>query len=95
MKWKTFYGVEIDISQLSHQHLSNIKWFYEITCGLRVPVEVQYEIDKRFGGIQLPYHPLRSFELEINMLESKGYITNRHDSDVVVDGKWIGKILYQ
>ena len=94
MKWRTFYNVVIEVNQLSHQHLSNIKWFYEVICGLRVPFEIEIEINKRFGGIQLPYHPAPSFKYEIDVLERKGYITNRHNSDIIIDEKWVGKILY-
>ena len=59
-----------------------------------VAFEIQHELFTRFGGIVLPYHPMVSFTQEINMLEKAGYITNRHDSDIIFQGKWIGKILY-
>jgi hypothetical protein len=42
----------------------------------------------------LPYHPLVSFREEINFLVSKGYTTGENDADIIVDGKWVGKIKY-
>jgi hypothetical protein len=55
---------------------------------------IQHELEKRFGGIVLPYHPLVSFREEINFLVSKGYTTGENDADIIVDGKWVGKIKY-
>jgi hypothetical protein len=52
------------------------------------------EIEKRFGGIILPYHPMLSFTGEINYLKYKGYSTGELNADIIFNGKWIGKIKY-
>jgi hypothetical protein len=94
MKWTTFYGTDIEIPLLSHQHLSNITWYYSLVSNSPTPPEIMYEINKRFGGMILPYHPMISFTQEINTLADLGYITNLLDSDIVVDRKWVGKLIY-
>lgn len=94
MKWTTFYGAAIEISDLSHQHLSNILWYFNLVLDRKPTELIQLELNKRFGGIKLPYHPLVSFPYELDVLEAKGFIQNRLNSDVVVNGQWVGKILY-
>lgn len=97
MKRMTFYGRAIDYSDLSHQHLSNIMWFNEILlsrwCNSEDPYAI-YELNNRFGGIRLPYKPMHSFVAEVDSLLRRGYITNTTESDVIVDGKWVGKLSY-
>ena len=93
--WKTFYGHDIFVSELSHQHLSNILWYYESIMKEPTSPLIQNEIVIRFGGIRLPYHPLHSFQYEINSLYRKGYISNIHDSDIIVNGKWVGRLEYR
>lgn len=91
--WTTWYGSKINLSEMSHQHLSNILHYFKLLLGLDVP-EIRQELGVRFGGIQLPYHPMISFRQEINALVSKGYTTGENNADIIVDGKWIGKIIY-
>jgi len=43
----------------------------------------------------LPYHPLISFPQEIDSLVNSGYTSGQPNADIVVDGKWIGKIKYE
>lgn len=93
--WTTFYGNEILFSQLSHQHLSNILWYYEIIINEAPTPYIRAELDKRFGGIILPYSPLHSFTQEIDKLLSMGHITNTHSSDIVINGKWVGRLEYK
>ena len=93
-KWRTFYGGVMEISKLSHQHLSNITYYYNIVLEINEPAEIRKEIWSRFGGIQLPYHPMISFVQEINELKRKGYSTGEPNADIVVGGKWIGEIKY-
>jgi hypothetical protein len=93
--WRTFYNHDIFISELSHQHLSNILWYYELINVGPVSPLIQTEIDNRFGGIRLPYYPLHSFRYEVNFLYNRGYISDRHDSDIIVNGKWIGRLEYR
>lgn len=92
-KWRTFYGQTMDISQLSHQHMSNIMHFFRLIWDEEIQA-IKDELDNRFGGIVLPYHPCVAFVEEIRLLTKKGYTTGELDADIVVDGKWIGKIKY-
>lgn len=92
--WTTFYGKEIEVASLSHQHLSNIHYYFNIVLNQIVPDFISQEIDNRFGGILLPYHPLISFNYEIKSLVDDGYTSGEINADIIVNGKWIGKILY-
>ena len=66
-EWRTFYGRQMKISEISHQHLSNIIHYYALVATMcNDPWEIQVEINQRFGGILLPYHPLISFTSEID-----------------------------
>jgi len=96
MKWRTFYGYDLPINELSHQHLSNIIWYYKLILNYNFDInhEIYNELNNRFGGICLPYKPLHSFVFEINRLFELGYITNKLNSDIIVDGKWVGKLSY-
>lgn len=94
MEWGTFYGRSVDSSQLSHQHLSNIIWYFRVLLNSEPHTQIFIELNTRFGGIQLPYKPMHSFNWEIDKLFSKGYIANKHDSDVFVNGQWIGRLEY-
>lgn len=93
--WGTAYGLLINIDNLSHQHLSNITYFNKLVIGCEVPEVIIKEINDRFGGIILPYHPLISFSFEIKKLVDKGYTNGEINSDIIVDGVWIGKIKYE
>lgn len=94
-EWKTFYGKTMKISEMSHQHLSNIIHYYALVANMcPEPFEIQMEINERFGGILLPYQPLISFTSEIDYLVSKGYTTGEPNADIIVNGKWIGIIKY-
>lgn len=93
--WQTFYGTKIPLSSLSHQHLSNITWYYKIVVGNDSTMVELYEIIRnKYGGIRLPYHPMISFTQEIDFLFNKGYITNKLDSDIIINGLWVGKLNY-
>jgi len=100
----TFYGKKILYSSLSHQHLSNIVWFNRIVWNKadifgKTPNESPSEwahINKRFGGILLPYKPLISSKGEIETLDRMGFLkkVNKTDFDIIVYNKWIGEIKY-
>jgi hypothetical protein len=92
--WQTHYGIQISIIALSHQHLSNILWYWELIVKESAPRGILDELEVRFGGIRLPYSPLISFTSEINVLFAYGYITDKLNSDIIVDGKWVGKLAY-
>jgi hypothetical protein len=84
----------MEISHLSHQHLSNILHHSKLVLGVSEPLEIRKELETRFGGIQLPYHPMISFVDEILHLQANGYTTGKPNAQIVVDGKWIGEIKY-
>lgn len=102
----TFYGKEIKYKDLTHQHLSNIIWFNRINNGrftlstieesMRDSIDEHKEIDERFGSIILPYKPLISFPAEIDALKDNGYLQpiDEHNSDIFIEGRWIGKVIY-
>jgi len=92
--WTTFYGKSIKVSELSHQHLSNILYYFDLVLDMGNLQPIRKELNKRFGGIQLPYHPMISFINEIKELVRKGYTTGEPNADIIVKTKWIGKIKY-
>lgn len=94
MKRMTFYGRMYEYSEMSHQHLSNVLWFGEL-FGWYSDEHAQAEINERFGGIKLPYSPMISFKQEIDLLVQHNYVTNTIDSDIIVNGKWIGRLSYK
>lgn len=94
MERHTFYGTVIDYKDLSHQHLSNILWYNELLLNGYPDSYAFRELNERFGGIRLPYSPVPSFNWEIDTLFELGYITNKRESEVVVNGRWVGKLKY-
>lgn len=107
MKRKTFYGKTIEYKNLSHQHLSNIIWWNRIGANIDVTTDLNHgdfensanECNElsRFGNILLPYKPLISYREEIKDLEKRGYLVaiNDIDYDIVIAGKWVGKVEYK
>lgn len=92
--WTTHYGRQIAINEMSHQHLSNVIHYYKYVLNWKASPSITIEIENRFGGIILPYKPLVSFVEEIKALMLKGYTDGKLNSDIIVDGKWVGKIDY-
>lgn len=92
--WVTNYGEKIIFEKLSHQHLSNITYYDKLVLGQPTHEVILEQIQKRFGGIILPYQPLISFRFEINTLVEKGYTSGEPDAHIYVDGKWVGQIKY-
>ena len=93
--WTTWYGTKTKVSELTHQHLSNILHYFNLVLDMGDVNPMRIELEKRFGGIQLPYHPMISFRQEINALVGKGYTSGENNADIIVNGKWIGKIKYE
>ena len=93
--WTTFYGRTMLLSELSHGHLSNILYYFKLVLEMGEVKPVRDELEKRFGGIQLPYHPMISFRPEIDELVKKGYTTGENNGDIIVNGNWVGKIKYE
>lgn len=92
--WTTTYGQTIKFENLSHSHLSNILYYFDLVLDMGDVYPIRVELIKRFGGIQLPYYPLISFKSEIDELVKKGYTTGYPNAEIIVKGKWIGKIKY-
>ena len=70
--WTTYNGNKIPFGELSHQHLSNILWFYEIIHNYRYTI-MEQELNNRFGGERLLWRPL-PIGGEISWLRRNGHI---------------------
>ena len=93
--WTTWYGTKSKVSELSHQHLSNILHYFKLVLDMGDVNQIRIELERRFGGIELPYHPMISYRHEIDKLVEKGYTTGENNADIIVNGKWVGKIKYE
>jgi len=93
-KWTTFYGKSIEHSKLSHQHICNIIYYFRFILGMEASPLIKDELHNRFGDIMLPYHPLPSFTQEIQALKHMGYTNGEMNADIIIGGKWVGKIVY-
>lgn len=94
LTWTTFYGSKMKLSDLSQQHLSNILHYYKVVLEMNEPLSVYAELERRFFGIQLPYHPNLAFRYEIDELVKKGYTTYEINAPIVVNKKVIGFLKY-
>jgi hypothetical protein len=92
--WTTWHGQTMKVENLSHQHLSNIMHYFNLVLEMGCVEPIAKEINRRFGGIRLPYHPMISFKYEIAELVKKGYTSGEPNADIIVDSKWIGQIKY-
>ena len=70
--WTTANGRRIPVSELSHQHISNILWFFEIMHNTVHPT-MELELVRRFDGERLLWRPL-PISGEIAWLRTNGYI---------------------
>lgn len=95
MQYTNYKGDKKPLTELEHQHLSNIYWFNTIVWkrtqeSLSLILE---QIDKRFNGEILPYIPEWQFKNEIEWLESRGHFAwdeDKTEADVVYQGKVVG-----
>jgi len=71
--WTTFQGKPLTVSEMDHQHLSNIYWFHLIFWERKMQWAID-EIENRFNGQILHYRPHIKFEAEIKFLEERGLI---------------------
>lgn len=92
--WTTNDGRRIKVGELSHQHISNILWYFELVMEMGTVHPVEVELCRRFGGIRLPYHPMISFTYEIDELVRKGYTTGELNTPITVNGRWVGTLKY-
>jgi hypothetical protein len=92
--WHTFEGNIKLVSEIDHQHLSNIYYFINYTT--EVPYEsfvvniINKEIIERFDGVVLDYRPLRRFALEMKLLSRKGYL--QENGEIIINGELVGKV---
>lgn len=104
MEYKTFEDRRLNISDLSHQHLSNIYWFKLIFGGeniLESPKsgmtrKVQEKF-KEFNNKILDYQPHPKFVSEIRQLDSMGLLKWNDEktiADIIFRGKKVGEASY-
>ena len=72
MKWRTADGRDIELDQLTHQHASNIIWFYDLLLNKEHHL-IRTLINEKFGGVVLDFKPL-PIEGEIKALHQEGLI---------------------
>lgn len=97
-QWQTFEGERKKISEIDYQHLSNIHYWMNLTFpGYDSDIVnlIQSELDIRFAGEILPYRPLRRFDMEMDILQKKGWLWPKPSGighNVIVNGEWIGEV---
>lgn len=94
-EWHTFEGVVKKISQIDHQHLSNIIYFMKYVGGYGEDVKsrMQDQLDTKFQSNLLPWRPLRRFEGEMNFLKSQGWLKEEKDKTlIIINGELIGQV---
>lgn len=100
--WTTFEGVKKPISEIDHQHLSNIMYFIKYInpqfYDTRIRMMIGGEIDKRFDGKLLPYRPLARNFSEIDTLIKNGWLKSGWNGEkqstlIIIDGKEIGEVV--
>lgn len=70
--WTTFQGRKVKVSEMDHQHLSNIYWYYRVILGPAYRELFESVLDicgVRFNGQVLPYRPHVEFKEERQYLE--------------------------
>lgn len=95
MTWTTYEGVIKKISELDHQHLSNILYFIKYVnpnYSSYIVTNLLKELYKRFDGYQLPYRP--KFDWEAEHLRKQGWLisTNlQNHYNIIIFGEKIGE----
>ena len=74
MKWRTADGRDIDLLELTHQHASNIIWFYRLLFDTEHRV-IHNLINTKFNGVILDFKPL-PIPNELRDLYNNGNITS-------------------
>ena len=75
--WRTADGRDIPLNEISHQHASNIIWYYDLLCDQDHTI-IRKLINDKFEGIILEFKPL-PIPHEILDLHKKGLITAKGD----------------
>ena len=78
--WVTFQGKPKLVSEIDHQHLSNMYWFHLIFWDRKLQWVID-EINDRFNGQILHYRPHLQFESEIQGLEDRRMIRWTEETD--------------
>lgn len=88
--WTTVTGEKIPLSELTHQHISNIYWFLKVICNSEENM-ITDAITKFFKGVILEYIPSSAPEyfFEHIALFRKGFLVG---NDIIFNGEKIGHI---
>jgi len=95
--WTTWDGVRKNISEIDHQHLSNIIHFMKyVNSNYRYSTkfEITNELYRRFEGVLLPYRPIGTYKPEIDFLQEQGYLVKNdlHNKyDIIIFGEKVGE----
>lgn len=95
--WTTWDGVRKKISEIDHQHLSNIIHFMRYVSPAYVTstkLAITMELHKRFNGNLLPYRPIGTYKPEIDYLTQKGYLVKNdlhNQYDIIIFGEKVGE----
>lgn len=76
-KWRTADGRDISLDEMTHQHASNIIWFYDIFLKVDHKV-IRRLINEKFNGVVLPFKPL-PIPNELSDMYKLGLITSNGD----------------
>lgn len=94
-KWGSLDGKRTDISEMDHQHLSNIYWYARVILNSETHPDITTEITKRFNGKVLEYRPKMEFQFEIDQLDSSGYLQWNEDksyADIFFKNERVGSV---
>jgi hypothetical protein len=90
--WMTYDNRVIRMTEIDHQHLSNIHHYIHTIVPEFYSNDIRKEITRwlvqRFAGVILPYRPVPEFEFEKRHLKTLGYL--QENNDIVVRGVKIG-----
>lgn len=92
----TFDNKKVPLSEITHQHLSNIYWFTKIINGYNYSATL-ITIDEKYDGVILPYKPEPRFRLEIEELDKRGFLRwrdNESKADIIYNGDVVGEAFY-
>jgi hypothetical protein len=102
MTYKTFEGKLVSISEIDHQHLSNVFWYQKLVCEVDPSNFIIEEVIKRFDGKILPYKPHHNFYKEIQILDEKGHLEWSEDKNTAniiylgsIVGKYVSKLIHR
>ena len=91
--WQTWDGRMVTMTEISHQHLSNIYYYTHFTMAEYYPQSVRDDIRMwlkiRFGGVILPYKPDPEFVYEKQRLSEIGALQT--NGDILMHGEKVGE----